>query len=120
LILKNASEICSDENVDDRLNAPLRASHRLDMKGAASKQTVRIINLLCGASCWAGRKTDDSTASPVRGESAGGKKETGVSGKGSAAEQEGTIVICGSSVAIIHLFSYIPQHKVRILIIYVI
>jgi hypothetical protein len=47
---------------------------------------------------------DDSTASPVRGESAEGKKETGVSGKGSAAEQEGTIVICGSNVTFVHLF----------------
>jgi hypothetical protein len=48
---------------------------------------------------------DDSTSSPVRGESAEGKKETGVSGKGSTAEQEGANVICGSGVAFVHLFT---------------
>jgi len=48
---------------------------------------------------------DDSTASPDRGESAGGTKETGVSGKENTAEQEGTIVICGGSVAFVRLFT---------------
>jgi len=46
---------------------------------------------------------DDSTASLVRRETAGGKKEMGVSGKENTAEQEGTIVICGSIVALVRL-----------------
>ena len=92
--------------MDDRFNVPLRASHRLDMKGAASIQTMRIINLVFRGKLLGGPENmDDSTASPVRGESAEGKKETGVSGKGSTAEQEGANVSCGISVAFVHLFT---------------
>jgi hypothetical protein len=40
---------------------------------------------------------DDSTASPVGEESTEGKKETRVSGKGTIAEQEWTIVVSCSS-----------------------
>jgi hypothetical protein len=75
------------------------------MKGAASKQTMRIINLDGRGNCRAGRTLDDSTASPVRGASAEGKKETGVSGKGRRAEQEGAIVTCRGSVAFVFLNS---------------